>query len=152
MRRHWNRIAWVTGAALCLQAAACKKDKVDLKDPVPQIIGITVNPNNVVEYQDSITFSVEYRDGDGDLGENSPDAHNLFLTDNRIGVTEAFRIRELAPDGAEIPITGVLDVVLRNTGITDGSSQQTFNYTVYLRDRAGNESAHMETPNITVRR
>lgn len=143
----------ITPIVLAILAfAGCKKDDIDLKDPVPTILSITVTPTNVVEYQDSIVFTIAYRDGDGDLGENSPDAHNLFLVDNRINVTEEFRIRELAPQGAEIPITGLLRLVLRNTGITDGSSQQTVDYTIYIRDRAGNESEHVVTDAITVRR
>lgn len=63
-----------------LLIAACKKDKVDLLDPVPTILSVTINPSNVVEYQDSIVFSVAYRDGDGDLGENAPDVKNLFFS------------------------------------------------------------------------
>lgn len=136
--------------ALLLLAGACKKEKIDLKDPVPSILSITLDRTSFTAYQDSIVFAVSYRDGDGDLGENSPDAHNLYLVDNRIGVTEEFRIRELAPQGAEIPITGTLNVVLRHTGITDNSAQQTFNYTIYIRDRAGNESEHVVTPDLTV--
>jgi hypothetical protein len=138
------------GLLLLVLASACKKEKVDLTDPVPTILSVTVNPSTVVEYEDSIIFTVEYRDGDGDLGENDPDAHNLFLTDNRINATEEFRIRELAPSGAEIPITGTLRVVLRNTGITNGSNSQTVDYTIYMRDRAGNESEHVVTDAITV--
>ena len=140
----------ILGCLLLL--AACKEDKVDLLDPVPTILSVTVNPRSVVEYQDSIVFAVAYRDGDGDLGENAPDAKNLFLVDNRIQVTQEFRIRELAPDGAEIPITGTLRVVLRNTGITDNSASQTYDYTIYMRDRAGHESTHFLTDQVTVRR
>jgi hypothetical protein len=132
--------------------SACKKEKIDLTDPVPTILGITISPATVVEFQDSIIFLIDYRDGDGDLGENSADAHNLFVTDNRINVTEEFRIRELAPQGAEIPITGTLRVVLRNTGITDNSNSQTVTYTIYIKDRAGNESERYVTPSITVTR
>ena len=72
--------------------------------------------------------------------------------DNRIAVTEEFRIRDLAPEGAVIPVTGNLRVVLRSTGITDNSSSQTVNYTIFVRDRAGNESNRFTTPDITVTR
>lgn len=129
----------------------CKKDKIDLLDPVPAILNVTVNPTDVVEFEDEIIFSVEYRDGDGDLGENNPDVTNLFLTDNRIGVTEAFRISQLAPSGSDIAITGTLQVSLPSTGITDNSTSQSVNYTLYMKDRAGNESNRFTTSDITVR-
>ena len=137
---------------LALALVACKEDEIDLQDPVPQILGVTLNSNNIIEYQDSLVFNVRYRDGDGDLGENDPNAANLFLIDNRIGVTERFRVQELAPEGANIPITGTLRVVLKSTGITDNSFLQTVTYTLYLRDRAGNESNRFTTENIAVSR
>ncbi|MBK9451821.1 MAG: hypothetical protein IPN95_20865 [Bacteroidetes bacterium] len=153
MRKQFSFSRIPLAAAVMLTLfSACKKEKIDLTDPVPTILGITVSPATVVEFQDSIIFLIDYRDGDGDLGENSPDAHNLFVTDNRINVTEEFRIRELAPQGAEIPITGTLRVVLRNTGITDNSNSQTVTYTIYMKDRAGNESDRLVTPSITVTR
>lgn len=130
--------------------SACKKDDVDLTDPVPQILNVTVNPTSVVEFEDEIIFSVEYRDGDGDLGENNPDVTNLFVIDNRVGITESFRISQIAPDGASVPITGTLQVELPSTGITDNSSSQTVNYTIYMVDRAGNESNRFTTTDITV--
>lgn len=139
---------------LCLGVvSACKKKEGDdLTNPLPEILDVVVAPTSVVEFQDSIVFRIAYTDGDGDLGENAPNAANLFVVDNRINVTESFRIRELAPDGADIPITGNLRVVLRNTGITDNSNSQTVNYTIYLRDRAGNESNRFVTSDITVTR
>lgn len=152
MRQEVHSFLRILVGAAVLGLGACKKEKVDLTDPVPTILGVTVSPTSVVEYEDSIIFTVEYRDGDGDLGENDPNARNLFLTDNRIQVTEQFRIRELAPDGANVPITGTLRVVLHSTGITDNSSQQMVDYTLYIRDRAGHESAHVVTDPITVRR
>ena len=137
---------------LALVLVGCNDDDIDLQDPVPQILDVTLNTNNIIEYQDSLVFNVRYRDGDGDLGENDPNAANLFLIDNRIGVAESFRIQELAPEGANIPITGNLRVVLKSTGITDNSFLQTVTYTLYLRDRAGNESNRFTTENIAVSR
>lgn len=152
MKRTRILIGMLFAAYATLSVTSCKKEKVDLRDPVPSILSVSVSPSDVVEYQDSIIFTIEYRDGDGDLGENDPNARNLFLTDNRINVTEQFRIRELAPATAEIPITGTLHLILRNTGITDNSTQQTVDYTLYMKDRAGNESEHVVTSPITVRR
>ncbi len=129
---------------------SCRKDKVDLRDPVPAILGITVSPGTVIEFQDSILFVVSYRDGDGDLGENAPDVHNLFVQDNRINIVEEYRIRELAPAGSDVPITGNLNVVLNQTGITDGSNSQAATFTIWLRDRAGNESEKVVTESIQI--
>lgn len=138
--------------AAAILLGACKKDpEIDLTDPVPVILDVVVSPTNVVEFRDSVIFEVSYRDGDGDLGENSPNVANLFLVDNRTNVTESYRIQELAPDGAVIPITGTLRIVLPSTGITDNSSSQTVTYTIYMRDRAGNESNRFTTEAITVR-
>ena len=135
---------------MVLGIASCKKDKVDLLDPVPKILSITATPKIVVAYQDSIVFVVEYRDGDGDLGENAPDAYNLFVQDNRINIVEKFRVRELAASGAEIPITGKLNVILDRTGITDNSNAQTATFTIWIRDRAGNESEKVVTEGIRI--
>lgn len=140
----------VFGLVAILGASACKKDKIDLLDPIPNILNVSVSPGTVVEFRDSIVFEIEYRDGDGDLGENAPDARNLFVRDNRINIVESFRIRELDPSGSEIPITGKLKLVLDHTGITDGSNSQMLSYTVWLRDRAGNESEKIQTEEIEI--
>lgn len=133
-----------------LMLAGCKKDKVDLTSPVPSIELISVTPGTVTELEDSLVFTIAYRDGDGDLGENTPDVVNLFIVDNRIGLEEGFRIPQLAPDGAEIAIAGTLNVVLPGTGITDNSTSQTATFNVYLRDRAGNPSNTEVSEEITI--
>ena len=138
------------GLAALLLPACKKKDDIDLKDPIPQVLSVTVSPGTVRAFQDSVVFLVQYRDGDGDLGENTPSAKNLFLVDNRIGITETYRIQELAPDGANVPITGTLRVILPSTGTTNGASSQSATFTVYLRDRAGHESNRFVTSAITI--
>ncbi len=150
MKQPIHKIALFLLLGTALTFSACKKDDIDLTDPIPQILNVAVNPTSVVEFEDEITFSVEYRDGDGDLGENDPDVTNLFVIDNRVGITESFRVSQIAPDGANVPITGTLQVILPSTGITNNSSSQTVNYTIYMVDRAGNESNRFTTTDITV--
>src|SRR5689334_24514478 len=80
--------------------SSCHKDEA-IDSNTPTIELVSVSSNNVLE-GDPLTFRIKYTDGDGDLGENDPNAKNLFLTDNRINVTYEYRIQELAPSGSSL--------------------------------------------------
>lgn len=118
--------------------------------PIPEIEFVSVTPQTVKEFTDSLVFTISYRDGDGDLGENHPDAENFFLSDSRNNVIYKFRIPQLAPDDANIIIEGKLHITLANTAITNGSNSQTFTYGIYVKDRAGNQSNTVTTSPVTV--
>lgn len=130
--------------------AGCSKDSEDRTNPVPVIEFVSVTPGTVQEYTDSLTFTIYYRDGDGDLGENDADVKNLFLTDTRNQVTYKYRIQQLAPTGAAIPIEGNLNITLDNTAILDGSVSETVTYDIYITDRAGNRSNTVSSDEIVV--
>jgi hypothetical protein len=104
----------------------------------------------VTEYQDSLYFTISYRDGNGDLGENNTDDHNLFIQDSRNDVTYGFRIQQLAPTNADITIQGNINVTLDNTAIIDGGTSESVSYTIWVVDRAGNESNRVSTSTVTV--
>ena len=140
--------SFITIVFLALMAS-CKKDQTVIS-AVPEIAFLTVAPTTVIEFQDSLVFTISYNDGDGDLGENSADVKNLFLTDNRIGITYTYRIRQLAPDGANIAIQGNLNTVLKNIAVTDSSAQQQATFSIYVVDRAGNKSNTVNSPVITI--
>ena len=129
---------------------SCKKDKIEFNS-IPSIEYIGISPTVANEYSDSVTVTIKYNDGDGDLGENDASVKNCFVTDNRIGITYKYRIKQLAPDGANIPIEGNLNIELGGQGITDGSNQQSVSYTIYVVDRAGHQSNSITTSNITIR-
>lgn len=57
--------------------AACKKEE-DVPDPAPALEFVSVTPTSATEFSDSLVFTIHYTDVDGDLGENNPDAKNLF--------------------------------------------------------------------------
>ncbi len=131
-----------------LAVVSCKK--TEEIGPIPEIEFISVTPGNVQEYADSLVFTIKYRDGDGDLGENTSGAENFFLADSRNNVIYKFRIPQLAPDNSSIIIEGNLNVTLANTAIIDGSNSQTFTYSIYVKDRAGNQSNTVVTSPVTV--
>lgn len=128
--------------------SSCRKEKT--VDPAPVISFESISPGQVKEYQDAITIVLAYQDSDGDLGENTPSAKNVFITDSRNGITYEYRLNQLAPDNSTIAIKGKVNVVLNNTAITDGSASQSYTYSLYVKDRAGHSSAPVTTTAITV--
>lgn len=135
---------------LSLFVLSCKKKKDEPLSATPVIEFVSITPSTAVEYQDKINITIFYKDGDGDLGENSPDIKNLFLTDSRNNVTYQYRISQLAPSGQAIAIQGNLVVELKNTAITNGATSQAVSYSLYMKDRAGNVSNTISTTAITI--
>jgi hypothetical protein len=143
-----NIISFLFAAAFIVAFTSCKKDEA-IDSNVPTIELESVSSTNVQE-GDPLTFKIKYTDGDGDLGENNPDAHNLFLTDNRVNVTYEYRIQELAPSGSSLIIRGHLNVELNSTAITDGSNSQSVTYSIHVVDREGNQSNTVTSSAITI--
>ena len=142
-----NFFCFIAIIAIPFMLNSCSEDKPVISE-IPAITLIGVSPNPVREYKDSIIFTLSYTDGNGDLGENNAEAKNVFITDTRIFITDSLRIPQLAP--ANVPITGKINVVLKNTIITDSSSQQNVSYEIIVVDRAGNKSNTITTGNISV--
>ncbi|MEC7863456.1 MAG: hypothetical protein VX762_01170 [Bacteroidota bacterium] len=125
---------------------SCEKD--ESMSPVIMFQGIF--PEIAQEYSDSIVILISYGDSDGDLGENNPNVHNLFVQDNRNDIEYKYRIPELSPSGSVISIQGTFTIKINGTGITDESSSQQVNYDIYVKDRAGNSSNTVSTSSITI--
>ncbi len=129
--------------------AACKKEGSPLS-PVPKLEVVSMGPGVVREFKDSLVIVLDYQDGDGDLGGIPADSNNLFVIDNRIDVPFAFRIQELVPGGAEVPIKGRINLVLQNLYLTGSAQQEQLNFDIYAIDKAGNMSNRITTENISV--
>lgn len=130
--------------------SSCKKDEKIETSATPAIEFVSITPSTAIEYQDKITITISYKDGDGNLGENAPDVKNLFLTDTRNNVTYQYRISQLAPSSQAIAIQGTLTIELKNTAITNGAASQAVSFSVFLKDRSGNQSNIITTSAITV--
>ena len=127
---------------------ACEKE--DATHLSPEIVFESISPLIAQEYSDSIVIVISYSDRDGNLGENNPDVHNLFVQDNRNDIEYKYRIPELSPSGSVISIQGTFTIKINGTGITDESSSQQVNYDIYVKDRAGNSSNTVSTSSITI--
>lgn len=127
----------------------CKKEETISK--VPSLRFVSMSPAQAVKYQDEVKIIIAYTDGDGDLGENTPDVKNLFVTDSRNNVTNEFRISQLAPDNSNIIIQGNLEINLPAQGfVDDNHSSETTTFSIYVKDRAGNISNTVQTSLLTI--
>ena len=132
--------------------SSCKKKEETISN-TPSIKFVSITPNPAVKYHDEIKVTIEYTDGNGDLGENTPDVKNLFCTDSRNNVTYEFRIPQLSPDNANIIINGQLTFDLAPQGfVDDNNTTETATYSVYVKDRAGNQSNIVQTSSLTINR
>lgn len=135
--------------SMLLLLSSCKKDNGILDTPIIEFVSISPNP--AIKYQDEVTITIKYTDGNGDLGENTPDKKNLFVTDKRNNVVFKFRVTQLAPDNSEIAIQGNLDIKLTPQGfIDDNNTSEKTTYTIYMVDRAGNQSNSIETTELQI--
>jgi len=136
---------------LSLILVSCKKDDEDDITSIPHITFKSISPGTIKEYKDSVVIGIEYTDGDGDLGENGTGIENAFITDTRNNLTYSFRIRQLAPDNANIIIRGNLNIVVPSLGLLNSSlSSESATFQVYIKDRAGNSSNTVTTSSVTV--
>lgn len=129
---------------------ACDKAD-DVTDPVPKLSLLSIGPSTVIEFKDSLLLVIGYEDGDGDLGGVHPDSSNLFVVDKRINVPFEFRIQELVPGQAGVPIKGQLNVLIENLFLTGPGTTEAVNFDIYAVDRAGNQSNVVTTDVITVK-
>lgn len=136
---------------LSLVLVSCKKDDEDDITSIPHITFKSISPGTIKEYKDSVVIGIEYTDGDGDVGENGTGIENAFVIDSRNNLIYSFRIRQLAPDNANIIIRGNLSIVIPAVGLVNpSSSSESVAFQVYIKDRAGHRSNTEATSYVTV--
>lgn len=126
---------------------SCSKKEENL---APVLKFVSISPQNAKENSDAVQITIEYRDENGDLGENNPDIDNLFVKNIQTGVISQFRIPQLSPDNSKIIISGKFIIQLGTLAITNGTNEQNFSFEIYAIDRANQKSNTLITPTIKV--
>lgn len=125
----------------------------ELLGEVPIIEFESISTTDVVEYQDTIIFTIFYEDGNGDIGTLDPDSSTIELVDNRDSTNLIFNyhLSPRAPEETEIAIQGTLDVVLPHSIILDddNASEET-TFSLRIKDEAGNWSNQVESPAVVI--
>ena len=141
-----KNLIWVICFSLFI--LSCTKEE-EIEFSTPSIEFIKISPQHVTALQDEVILTVMYRDGNGDIGENSPDVKNLFVTDSRNQLVYSYPVQQLAPEESTIKIEGELNINLNVlTMVNDEEEEATFD--VYLLDRAGNKSNTITTSAVII--
>lgn len=144
-----NNIIIITLLGLFL-VSSCKKD--DLLDPVPFISIVDISPKSVVQFTDPVIITLEYEDQDGDLGFDSPDSMSVFVQDSRLAEPDLYHIPPLSPPDTTLHIRGQINVEISSPFLLGNGSSETVNFTVQLKDRAGNLSNAVVSEDIVITR
>jgi hypothetical protein len=131
----------------CVILVSCGKKEENL---APVLGFVSISPQNAKENDDAVEIVIEYRDENGDLGENNPDIDNLFVKNLQTNVVSKYRIPQLAPNGSDIIIAGKFNIQLGTLAITNGTNTQNFTFEIYATDRANLKSNTLITPAVKV--
>lgn len=112
----------------------------------------SISPVDLKEFDEKITLVLFYRDEQGDLGDLDPDEHSLHIKDSRLPESDTYHVRPITQVGEEVPVEGSLEIDLGRVFLLGNGSEETFFYTIQLKDREGNWSEAIQSPSITVRK
>lgn len=137
-------------AAVILLAIACKEKQTSEGDPKPEIALIKVTPTTIKQFSDTIEVTISYKDGDGDLGDLNPDENSFEIKDSRLTKADYYFFSPLAPKDAKIKIQGNLKMKLKNMFLLGTGNVETCFLDIRIKDRAGNWSNTVRTPELTI--
>jgi len=137
---------------LLVMILSCKDDLIKSGDPQPKIQFVSINPNSVIQFQDSVVITISYEDGDGDLGDYSADSLSISIRDTRLVKPDFYHLKPLAPKESNVKIKGQLDIKLKNLFLLgQGKAEQT-QFEIKLKDRNQNWSNTVTTSTIAINR
>jgi len=131
----------------------CKKKEEPAPDPIPTLELISVSPSTVTEFTDSVLIKLRYTDKNGDLGDLSPDDRSLYVKDSRLPNPDMYHVKPLAPVSENnIPIEGELTVKLNSLFILGTGTVEVTTLVIKMKDRAGNWTNELTSPQITIKK
>ena len=146
--------------ALFVVFTACKK-KSGIS-PIPSIAFISMTPDSLKEgaSEDTAYITFNLTDGDADLGNKDPASgdFDIYIKDSRADTFVGYAFPEIAQD-VEDPskgltgtcvykILGALTYCRQDT--VHLSTRDTAHFELYIKDRAGNMSNHITTPDLYI--
>ena len=135
-----------------LLVTGCSKEEIMKFSNVPEIQLVELSHDTIRQYEDVLSIRISYKDGNGDLGFESPEEYALFIRDIRLESFDGFYIGPLAPPGAGVPIQGNLNVEFPSLFLFGNGAVENTRFQIKMIDREGNESNLLETGTVAITR
>jgi len=139
--------------ALCLlilTTTSCTKYEEVKESELPVITYTSITPKMVKQFEENVVITINYKDGNGDLGHENPDDLSIYVKDNRLKKEDYYHLHLLSPPSKSIAIQGALDIHLKNTFLIGSGNSESTTYEIKIKDRAGNWSNSITTEPITI--
>lgn len=143
---HWLiwGISWII--------VACGNTPVEPQREEPILDVESLTPTDLQEFSERLTMVLFYRDEQGDLGDFDPDEQSLWIKDSRLPEADTYHVQPITSPDGEVPIEGTLIVDLGRVFLLGNGTQETFFYTIKIKDREGNWSEEIQSPSVIVRK
>lgn len=135
---------------VCIQIS-CTQQTDDLSFPSePKITLDSISRDTLVEFEDRLVLYLTYQDGDGDLGTSDPDINSIFIQDSRLQNADEYYLPPLAPETETISIQGEFTVELSTTFLLGNGTEESTVFSLFVKDRAGNQSNVVATKEVLI--
>jgi len=141
---------WLLHIALALVLISCKK-KEDV--PLGPVINFqSISATEVVQFDNQVVIRISFKDRNGDVGEPNPDINSLKVKDARLSDYDWYHVPPMTPDLEELQIEGSISIQLGALFLLGAGNQEVTSFAIQLRDRAGNWSNEIVTPQVVVKK
>lgn len=135
---------------MAMMMIRCEEETVEHYPSVPEIDLVGISHDTIRQYEDALLITIQYKDGDGDIGFEDPEEYALFVRDIRLESFDGFYIGPVAPPDANVPIQGELTIEFPSLFLFGNGAVEQTRFEIKLIDRAGNESNLLETELISI--
>lgn len=131
--------------------SSCKKEEEIAEAKAPVIGVISIGPDTVTQFTDSVFVEIQYEDPNGDIGSDDPDGQDIEVKDSRLNTPDYYHLKPLTPAGYSLFIRGKLRVKLNTLFLLGNGQFETVTFTIKLRDQSGKWSNEVTTDPIVIK-
>jgi hypothetical protein len=129
---------------------ACEEETVEHYPVEPKIELLGLSHDTIRQYEDALVITIQYKDGDGDIGFEDPEQYALYVRDIRLENFDGFYVGPVAPPDSNVPIQGELTIEFPSLFLFGNGAVEQTRFEIKMIDRAGHESNVLETELIAI--